>query len=218
MTPQELIDARNKLKLTQAQLGAKLGLHPKTIGRYENGGTPIEPWLVLAMESLQRDIKDMLPAALVRTIRNATTIKDLARIKAMMGLAEPEIPFTREQLQKAVDELMEGLYFNDANEDEWWEVLDGEANDDWLTPSEYARRFVDKWLDENFLTTRGRPIEIRHMVRSEVQSFFYDIIFYSQDDFPDEVDEDSRDPPIANVDSWLDGLYAPFTIQTDDAE
>lgn len=41
MTPTEFRALRKRLGLTQAQLGAKLGLHHDRIGQYERGQAPI---------------------------------------------------------------------------------------------------------------------------------------------------------------------------------
>jgi DNA-binding transcriptional regulator YiaG len=53
MKPEELKDIRkNKLKLTQEQLAAELGVAPNTVARWESGVLPIQKVVELAIRYL----------------------------------------------------------------------------------------------------------------------------------------------------------------------
>lgn len=49
MTPQELVDRREELRLTRAELARILGISRSTLHRWEAGDTAIPPYLELAL-------------------------------------------------------------------------------------------------------------------------------------------------------------------------
>jgi transcriptional regulator with XRE-family HTH domain len=212
MDAQALADARIKLKLSQEGLARKLGLSARQIRRYENGETPIETWLELAVDSLRRDLKEMLPPDLVRRIRNATSVSDLAEIKAILGLSEPEVLFTHDELLGKVEELLEprnGLYFDEDDNGAWGHDADENPT---IPPAEVARKFADKWFEENLWTFRGRRLENRHFLKSELFDFFSRLIWLSHDEYPTTASDDSREEYLDVIEAWLDERFHPFTI------
>jgi transcriptional regulator with XRE-family HTH domain len=54
MTPGEMRRLRARLRLTQVELGERLGLHPMTISKFERGVEPIQKQTALALELLAR--------------------------------------------------------------------------------------------------------------------------------------------------------------------
>jgi transcriptional regulator with XRE-family HTH domain len=212
MDAQALADARIKLKLSQEGLARKLGLSARQIRRYENGETPIETWLELAVDSLRRDLKEMLPPDLVRRIRNATSVSDLAEIKAILGLSEPEVLFTHDELLGKVEELLEprdGLYFDEDDDGAWGHDADENST---IPPAEVARNFAEKWFSENLWTIRGRRLESRHFIKSDLFEFFSRLIWLSHDEYPATASDDSREEYLDAIEAWLDERFHPFTI------
>lgn len=69
-----LLEARNKLKITQAQAAERYGIKPKQISLMEQGKTPLDAayaaWLGQQLVSRYRKIADMPVVMLATLIRN----------------------------------------------------------------------------------------------------------------------------------------------------
>ena len=61
MTPAEFRQVRKDLKLTQAQLAEKLGVHPITISHYETGARSIPLAIAIAVQTFRARDNDHLP-------------------------------------------------------------------------------------------------------------------------------------------------------------
>ena len=56
MTPDELIDWRERFNLSRSELALRLGVATPTVWRWETGKSPVPPFLRLTLESLGREI------------------------------------------------------------------------------------------------------------------------------------------------------------------
>jgi hypothetical protein len=162
------------------------------------------------MKWLLRDCRQemALDSTVVRFIRNATTVDDLARIKDFLGLSESEVLVSEEELRERVEALLDrenGLYFDDHHQVAFDEY------DIELPPSELAESFAMQWFHEKFTTIRGRSIETRWMQRAQLRDFFHQLIGFSQNEFPDGAG-DSRSVHIESLDAWLDEKFRPFML------
>ncbi len=57
MSPSELKEARSALGLTQKELGEQLGVTANTVARWERGERTIPEFLTLALETIERRLK-----------------------------------------------------------------------------------------------------------------------------------------------------------------
>jgi len=70
VTPAEIKGVREKLRITQAQLGQLLGVHPITISKWERGGhggptpTPYQAALLRSFKKAQSRSQDIGPAVI----------------------------------------------------------------------------------------------------------------------------------------------------------
>lgn len=53
MTAEELVECRNRLGMSQADLANALGKHVQSISRYERGASPISHVMAMAVRSLK---------------------------------------------------------------------------------------------------------------------------------------------------------------------
>ena len=56
-TPAEFRQVRKDLKLTQAQLAEKLGVHPITISHYETGARKISYAMAIAVQTFKPEVR-----------------------------------------------------------------------------------------------------------------------------------------------------------------